>query len=87
MRQTDHMTIYSALRSQRRRNSSYASAAASSITAAEHRVFFHAWCSAIDRMTSQLRGRGKDMLEVWHDHIDDPDHVIDDSEDFDKLTT
>ena len=27
------------------------------------------------------------MLEVWHDHIDDPDHVMDDPEDFDKLTT
>ncbi|MAQ30824.1 MAG: AAA family ATPase [Erythrobacter sp.] len=82
------MTIYSALRPRRRRSSSYGSAAASSTSPAEHRVFLHAWCSAIDRMTSrQLRGRGKDMLECWHDHIDDPDHVMEDPEDFDKLTT
>ena len=39
-------------------------------------------------MTSrQLRGRGKDMLEVWHDHIDDPDHVMEDPGDFDNLAT
>ena len=37
-------------------------------------------------MTSrQLLGRGEDMLEVWHDDIDNPNHVMEDPEDFDKL--
>ncbi|WP_165938367.1 ATP-binding protein [Parafrankia sp. BMG5.11] len=55
------------------------------MTPIEAALFVSAWCDAVERMSPhQLRDRGKQMLEVFDEHIARPDHQIEDEEELER---